>query len=181
MNRSDALAPGTHSERSARELLELRAQLLAQPQQTLQLDTSKPLLLFARSGAEYAIDTRYVLQVLAVTAHTELPFVPPFNLGLTAARGELLPLFDLACLLGEPARSGTPRLMLLCGRLRPELALAVDEALDLVASGELLPPPSGGSRLIAGVSSHGFTVIDGGELLSDPRLSIESAQQENLP
>lgn len=170
------------SELSERELLTLRAQKLAQPQVALDLDTTeRRYLLFARSGAEYAIDTRHVLQVLPVSAHTALPFAPAFNLGLTAARGELLPLFDLAALLGQPARDGSPRLMLLCGEQRAELALAVDEALELVARGDLLPPPSGSSPLIAGVSSRGFTLIDGGELLSDPRLSIDFAQQENLP
>lgn len=171
-----------HDSSQARQLLTQRAQQLAKPQAALTLSTDENrYLLFSRSGGEYAIDTRHVLQVLPVTAHAALPHAPPFNLGLTAARGELLPLFDLAALLGEPARAGTPRLMLLCGRQRAELALAVDEALELVASGELLPPPPGASPLIAGVSSLGFTIIDGSELLSDPRLFIDSAQQENLP
>jgi len=165
-----------------RQLLEQRAQLLAQPQASLQLDTSQTrLMLFARSGMRYALDTRFVLEVVAVSAHTTLPFTPPFTLGLTSARGELLPLYDLAALLGEPASEGTPRLMLLCGLQRPELALAVDEALDLVTSSELLSPPPGASALITGISAKGFTVIDGDELLSDPRLYIDSAQQENLP
>lgn len=176
--------PGSLAQASAaaQELLEQRAQLLAQPQVSLQVDTSQTrLMLFARSGARYALDTRFVLEVLAVSAHTELPFTPAFNLGLTSARGELLPLFDLAALLGEPAREGTPRFMLLCGEHRPELALAVDEALDLVPGNALLPPPPGASSLIVGIDPSGFTVIDGHELLSDPRLSIDSAQQENPP
>lgn len=167
---------------SARELLEERARVLAQPPPALELDTShNRLLRFRRGAGHYALDTRHVLEVVAISAHTLLPLVPSHSLGLTSARGELLPLFDLGPLLGETAKSEAPRLMLLCGTLRAELAIAIDEALELVPPGTLLPPPADASSLIEGVSTEGFTVLDGTQLLSDPRLTIDSANQENLP
>lgn len=167
---------------SERQVLAERARKLSQPAIKLDLDVANErLLVFERSGARYALDTRFVLEVLSVAAHAELPFMPDYCLGLAVARGELLSLFNLAVLLGEPRSAAPPRSMLLCGETRPELGLVIDRALTLSDLRPLLAAPSGASTLIAGVHPDGFAVIDGAALFSDPRLTIGQATQEKSP
>jgi purine-binding chemotaxis protein CheW len=161
------------SARDAREILAERARALAEPVVMPDSQGSRALLLvFARGGARYAIDTRYVLQVVPLTEYTPLPFAPAPCLGLASARGELVPLFDLARLTGAVADDSAPKCMLLCGESKLELGLALDAALDLSEPASTLEPANDETRLVSGVDARGFVVIDGAALLSDPRLTL---------
>lgn len=164
---------------SDRELLEQRAQKLAQPALKLDLDIrANNLIVFQRGAGQFALETRFVHEVVTVVAQAELPGMPDYCLGIAAARGELLALFDLAVLLGEPRSDKPVRLMLLCGEEHVEFALALDSALTLADLRPLFAAPAAASALIAGVHPDGFAVIDGAALLSDPRLMLAPTAQE---
>lgn len=168
------------TEARARALLEERARALAAPKAPLSLDASHTqLVVFSRSGVSYALDTRFVLEVTEVATYTPLPGAPAYNLGLTFARGVLLPLFDLSALLSSGAPKEPPRYMLLCGERNLELGLAVDAALGLVSGAGLLEAGAHRTSLISAVGPTGFSLIDGHRLLSDPRFSCDFAQREN--
>jgi chemotaxis signal transduction protein len=161
------------SARDDRTILAERARALAEPVVLPDVERTRELLLvFARGSARYAIDTRYVIQVVPMAGYAPLPFAPAPCLGLAAARGELLPLFDLTALTGEMPASSEPRSMLLCGESKLELGLAVDEALELVEPSPGLEPAQDETKLVSGVDARGFVMIDGAALLSDPRLSL---------
>jgi chemotaxis signal transduction protein len=174
-------------------ILQQRARTLALPAVAPERLSARPqLLLFARGSGRYAIDTRFVMQVVPLADYVQIPFAAAPCLGLALARGELLALFDLPGLTGGKVSSETaPRSMLLCGEVKLEFGLAVDEALDLVDASELLEPPWAGAsgsaheqnheaRLVSGVDARGFIVIDGAALLSDPRLTLQPAKQESV-
>jgi purine-binding chemotaxis protein CheW len=164
------------------EVLRARALQLAQPPAAFDLaQKSEQLLLFERAGQTFALDVRFVREILPVASYTEVPFAPPICLGLVSARGELFALFDVPLLEAGAARSTTPKLMLLCGEGPLELALAADDALALVEPGHLLAPNEGESGLFAGVDARGFLVIDGAALLSDQRLSLSTSTHEIVP
>jgi purine-binding chemotaxis protein CheW len=163
------------------ELLRERAKRLAEPAPTLGLEeTSAQLIVFSRAGARYALDVAFARELLPLGEYASVPFAPPACLGLASARGELLALFDLAALTGTPA-SEAPGLMLVCGEPARELALAVDEAIDLVAKAPLQPPPPEQGGPVLGFDARGFLVLDGEALLNDPRLTIDPQHAETVP
>lgn len=158
----------------AQAILEERARALAEPVASVEQQSERELLLvFARGSGRYALETRYVIQVVALTDYAPLPFAPAPCLGLASARGELVPLFDLAPLTGDAvAGESEPRSVLLCGESKLEFGLAVDAALDLIERSASLEPAHDEKKLVSGVDARGFIVIDGAALLSDPRLTI---------
>lgn len=164
------------------DVLRTRALQLAQPPATFDLaQKGDQLLLFARAGQTFALDVRFVREVLPLGSYIEIPFAPAICLGLVSARGELFALFDVPLLDAGASRPAAPKLMLLCGEGAQELALAADDALALVEPGRLLASSEAESSLFAGVDARGFLVIDGAALLSDPRLTLSTSTQEIAP
>lgn len=176
--RVDARESAREPDNEERVLRE-RARALALPAPTLGLEQStEQLLLFTRGDGRYALDVKYVRELTALPEYAELPFAPPACLGLAALRGDLLALFDLAALTGSRAETA-PSLMLLCGEPSRELALAVDQALELVSEGPILRAPEEQSGPVLGYDERGFLVLDGEALLSDPRLTIDPQTSES--
>lgn len=164
------------------EILRERARRLAEPAPTLSLDEKRAqLIVFTRGETQYALDVAYVRELLPLSEYERIPFAPPACLGIAAARGELLALFDLAALGGE-APAGPPSLMLLCGEPARELVLAIDQALDLVSRAPTLrAPPSEHEGPVLGLDERGFLVLDGEALLADPRFTIDPKNSETIP
>lgn len=80
-------------------------------------------------------DERYALPVADARTVIELegvapvPGMPPSVLGLCALHGQLLPVFDLAALLG--VAGATPRRIVVTAHQGVEAGLAVDKVLDV--------------------------------------------------
>src|ERR1700722_5886602 len=53
------------------------------------------LVTFNLAGESYAVETRYVYEIMPVKELTEVPLTPEFLRGVTNLRGEILPVFDL--------------------------------------------------------------------------------------
>lgn len=168
---------------SEHELLEERARRLAQPTPRPELSLAREqLLAFRRGDRRYAIDTRFVLEVQSVAAFALLPGVPAHCQGLVATRGELIALFDLAVLLGAaPDNDEPPKQMLLCGEARAEFAVVIDEALALYEPQTLWVPHAQSGSLVAGVHPDGITVVDGAQMLNDPRFTLNNTIEEDAP
>lgn len=66
----------------------------------------RPVLLCHAGGQIFGLAAEAVLEVLPATAPAPLPGMAPPLLGLVAARGTVVPVFDLAAALG--ATDGTP-------------------------------------------------------------------------
>jgi chemotaxis signal transduction protein len=84
-----------------------------------------------RVGAElYAVPVRHVLEVGEIGDLTVAPGASHATLGVRNLRGDLLPVFDLAVVLGMP-RSVAPQRMLVAERGGTRAGLAVDEVTDI--------------------------------------------------
>ncbi len=164
------------------EILRERARRLAEPAPTLGLDEERAqLIVFTRGETKYALDVAYVRELLPLSEYASIPFAPPVCLGISAARGELLAVFDLAALSGETP-AAHPSLMLLCGEPARELVLAIDQAIDLVARASALKaPPTEHEGPVLGLDERGFLVLDGEALLADPRFTIDPQHTETSP
>ncbi|WP_224244849.1 chemotaxis protein CheW [Hyalangium gracile] len=174
---------GTLSPEQARAVLEARARELAR--------TSAPekpvgaLLEVARfhsAGQAYALETRFVHEVLRAPELTPLPGAPPLLRGLTLLRGEVLPVVELAPLFGRPA-SGLGAVVLTVGASRADLGVCVEtvEEVTLLSRDALLPPPgtlsAEAAALVSGIHRDGTLLLEGAALLGDSRLIFDVSDE----
>jgi purine-binding chemotaxis protein CheW len=169
----------TRTPEEAQALLDARARELARP--VVPERASGSLLEVARfrsGGQEYALETRFVHEVLRTVELTPLPGAPPLLRGLTLLRGEVFPVVELAPLFGRPP-SGHGSGVLLVGLGRPDLGLAVEavEEVVLLPRDTLLPPPATlpaeAVRLVSGIHREGTLLLEGEALLGDSRLVFD--------
>jgi len=107
-----------------------------------------------RVGAErYALPVADVRSIVDMEGLEPVLGMPATVLGLRALDGALLPVFDLAALLGTTGGAPT-RIVVVESRGKAEIGLAVDEVLD-VAELPQLDEGSASERL------RGTTLIDG--------------------
>jgi chemotaxis signal transduction protein len=84
-----------------------------------------------RAGAElYAFPVAHVLEVGEIGDLTVAPGASHATLGVRNLRGDLLPVFDLAALMGLQ-RSPAPRRLLVAERAGTRAGFAVDEVTDV--------------------------------------------------
>jgi purine-binding chemotaxis protein CheW len=172
------------SPEQARQVLEERARALARvPAAGPSAGEAIEVVVFTQGGEPYALETRYVREVVRLTDCTPLPGAPPFLVGVLNLRGELLAVLDLRSFLGFEGAGGERAWVLVLGAERAEFGLRVDAALEVrrLRLDEVLPPPdSGGPRRdhVRGVTAEALIVLDGGELLRDERLFIDQGDAE---
>jgi purine-binding chemotaxis protein CheW len=166
-----------------RAVLEARARALARPPDVADTAATIEVTVFSIAREEYAIESRFLREVLRLADMTPVPGLPEPLAGVTNLRGEILAVFDLRRLFGI-ASSGIadlPRLIVL-GAEHAELGVLVESVREIrrVAERELSPLPlgvGGAVRDLAhGVTLDGTLVLDGERLLADPRLTVEEAE-----
>ena len=168
------------SEARTREKLDARAKLMAYAVERVRSeDLGIEVLVFGVADQRCAIATRFVFEMLPLPAMTQLPGVNPHIAGVCSVRGQILLVVDLVQLFAFPAATteGEPQLLIL-GAERPEFGVIVHsrgQAVRLprsaVARSPELPAPALGN-CASGVTSDGLLLLDGRELLKDPRLYV---------
>ncbi len=88
------------------------------------------------AGEHYALPVDRVLEVAELGAIATVPGAPPEILGVRNLRGQVLPVVNLAVVLGLPGGDPTRVVVVESGELRA--GLRVDEVLDVAE----LPPSS---------------------------------------
>lgn len=153
-------------------VLEQRARELARPAAEPEEAGIEEVLVVALGADRYGFLTRHVREVLPVSGFRRLPSGTGALRGVVAARGDVVPVADLADLLGRPA-SDTPRpyAVVLDGPA-DAVGLLVDDATDVLdVPAERVVGGSGGSLVELGVSD-GTVILDAAALLHDPRLTV---------
>lgn len=176
-------ARDTFTDEAALAALDARALALARPAEVPVLPGSqREMVRFRAAGQLYALESRFILEVMRAPELTLLPGSPPLLRGLTLLRGEVLPVVELAPLFGRPSAQGTGP-VLVVGTARAELGLRTDEVMEVavLTVTELLPAPSSleeeaGAR-VSGVSPDGTLVLEGEALLADERLVFELSEE----
>lgn len=105
------------------------------------------LLVFGAGGESYAVPMGCVREVERVGRVTPVPGAPAVVRGLVNLRGEILPLLDLAALVGRKAEPSAPRLIVAqAGPADPVVALMVEELSGLApfSEDEIEPPQQTG-------------------------------------
>ncbi|HKU41471.1 MAG TPA: chemotaxis protein CheW [Polyangiales bacterium] len=164
-------------------VLEERARLLARPQHgvaALQLPAANDRLLallhFELGSERFAVETRFVHQIMLPGELTRVPGAPSQLRGVTNLRGEILPVFELRELLA-PSQAGAAEAArwLVLGEAEPELCLAVDAVgeISLLERGELTTNDR--TELMLGVTADARSVLHGAGLLAHRALFIGDA------
>lgn len=165
-----------------RAILKDRARALAKPKQNAKSDGEQITVVEIDLAREhYAIENRYVREVVPLRQFTPIPGTPPFILGVIAVRGRIVSLMDFRQCIGLPATglvNGSRAVVLANDRM--EFAILADRVIGLrVLSMETLQPSvttftGTGSDYLMGVAPDGLVVFDGGKVLTEPRLVVRN-------
>jgi purine-binding chemotaxis protein CheW len=139
------------------------------------------VLSFAIGPGAYAVETRFVREVLRGAAIAFVPDAPEVLAGLSICRGDLLPVVDLRPLLGLPgaAGAGGASIVVMGAEGASPLGFPVDELLDVraIAGAELGPPPSASLAGLVRGATAAVLLLDGERLLADPRLYLQPTDE----
>ncbi|WP_338863111.1 chemotaxis protein CheW [Myxococcus stipitatus] len=174
---------GTLNPEQQAALLDARARVLSRPPAPeVAPGTLREMIRFRASGQLYALESRFVLEVVRSTDVVPLPGAPPVLRGLTLLHGEVLPVVELAPLFGrEPVDSKGPLLVL--GTGRAELGIRTEEVQEVtqVSSQELLPAPvalaDDAGSLVFAADREGNLLLEGEALLGDSRLVFDLSDE----
>jgi purine-binding chemotaxis protein CheW len=178
--------PDATSPAQAQAVLDARARELARPlsaakQQGELVEVAR----FRSGGQSYALETRFIHEVLRSAELTPLPGAPALLRGLTLLRGEVLPLVELAPLFGRPA-THVGDIILVVGAGRPELGLCVEEAEEVTSlpRSSLLVPPAAleaqAQGLVSGIDREGLLLLEAEALLKDSRLVFDISDEGSI-
>lgn len=174
------MSAGDELDQVDRALLDERTRALARAPDEAPTTRTLEVVVLQTAGESYALPARAVEAVAELTHLTPIPHAPAVVAGLTAFRGEVLPVFFLRPVLGL-GLSALPergRLILVTDR-DGRVALAVDAVLGplWIAPDDLCPPvmPRGTTTraLVLGVAPTGVALLDVEALLADERLLVD--------
>jgi purine-binding chemotaxis protein CheW len=165
----------------AREIMDARARALAQvPVSSRPPGSHLEVVLFGLGRECYAIETRFVREVVRLTDFTPVPGAPDLIVGVTNLHGAIVAVVDLGRFFNVP-RKGLTDLsrVIVLGTQDVEFGVLADEAYGQMALAieDILTPPeevSGAGRAsLRGVTEEAIIVVDGAALLADERLFID--------
>jgi len=136
------------------------------------------LVCFERAARRYAIEARFVIEVLKCGRLSRVPRAQPALLGVTNLRGDVLSVFDLALLEGVTGSAPAEPGLVVLGEAQPDLALLVDGACEVLSlpRADFSEPRRLGTlpqaRFVLGVSAEARVLIDGEAVLRDRRTFV---------
>lgn len=111
--------------------------------------------MYVRLGAEhYALPVGHVLEIVGADAVWPLPGSGPHVVGLRNLRGQALPVFDLAAMIGAADGDGPPARICVTSRGGALAGFGVDEVTDVAGV------PEGGDAAAATLLARS-TLVDG--------------------
>ena len=149
------------------------------------------LVCFELRGQELALPIGDVRETLPLQPITNVFLTPPCLAGVFSLRGDILPVIDLAVLLGLPATvPGDDSRIVVIDHARGSAGIVVDRLRDLrTIDTELEPPPSSLSselqlllRGVAATSTGTVRVLDASAILSaEPLRALAEPHKEGTP
>lgn len=164
---------------SDEEILQKRAKLIAQPRAQDTASKGIESLLFQLAYERYAIETKYIQEVIPLKEITPLPMAPKFVLGLINLRGEVMSVLDIRKffdLPGEPLsdlnrvmilRDGTMSFGVLVDRIRGIIEFPENSLIRNTSTlGDIR------KEYLLGITNEQIIVIDGAKLLNDKKIIL---------
>ena len=174
----------SHEEK--RKILQARARLLArEPQEPRPTVGHLEVVEFLLAHEKYGIESSYVREVYPLRDLTPLPCTPPFVLGVTNVRGEILSIIDIRKFFDLPEKGLTDLNKVIIVRSGATgLGILADSLLGMrsVPLEELQPslPTLTGIRAdyLQGVTKERLVVLDARRILTDNRIIVDGQSEE---
>ncbi len=159
-------------------LLKARAQTLARPREEteatgLQLEVAE----FHLGEETYALPSIAIREVYPLKGLTPLPCTPAFVLGVINVRGRILPVVDLASVLGLARRQISEQstvILMKAGELEVGIVTDLGIGIRSLPLATIHPPLStlanSRARYLQGITNEGVVVLDATKLLTSIRL-----------
>lgn len=172
--------PAVPSDERAQQILAERARALAIPaDDDAGVHDTMSAVMFQLSRERYAIEARYVREVVSLRSITPLPRTADFVAGIIFLRGDFIPVFDLLSFLGIAADGSiAPSHILILGETNAELGISVcglPQAVS-ISLGEVTvisdQEMNESGSFLRGLTKDSLIVIDGLRLTSDRRFFL---------
>jgi purine-binding chemotaxis protein CheW len=139
---------------------------------------ARQVLAFHLGDERYAWPVENVRAIARVTHLTHVPSAPPFYLGVTSVRGQVLSVMDLRTYLELPPLENTPESMIVIDGAGLEIGVLANNVSDVltISLDKLVPASSAGldSELVTGVTTDGLTILNAEALLRRERARVEA-------
>lgn len=168
------------------QILDARAEALARP---LSVETpaseTVELLTFSVGNEQFAIETRFVTEVIHDVQVVSLPGETGAIVGVTNLRGEVLAVMSLSGVLSvTPSSTPVPtgRWVLVVGTDQPRFGIAARAVTEVVAvpNGDIVDCARAARisdcRIVRGVTQDGRMVLDGSAIMDDERFVIDESE-----
>lgn len=172
--------PCPPSDQEVRRILGERARKLAVPEAEPVAAGIIEVLRFQLAYQEYALEMRYVKEVILTGEITPVPGAPPFISGICAARGRIISLVDLRVLLSLPEKGLTDLnrvIVITDGRVTFGILAdnitgtgTIPSFLILLPETSMTPP---WRKYLKGYFRNALIVLDAAAILADPALIVE--------
>jgi purine-binding chemotaxis protein CheW len=162
-------------------ILKARAKALAREQEPDQCEQDRlEVIEFVLADEKYAVESSFVREVYPFREFTPIPGAPPFVLGVTNVRGQIVSVVDLKKFFGLPEKGLTDlskTILISDGEM--EFGLLADTVVglrhillrDLQATLPTLTDVR--AELLKGVTPARVAVLDPARLLSDQRMLVD--------
>jgi purine-binding chemotaxis protein CheW len=165
--------------------MEERIRILARvPPERIQDNDQLEVLTFQLAGESYALEAKYVHEIMVVPELALVPGTSDFLVGVINLRGEVLAIFDLHRLFGLPSREASESShLIVLGETNPQfgfIADAVEQVMRLELSALILGIASLGivaDNIVRGLSPNALIMLDGQALLMDERLMVDQGEE----
>ena len=173
------ITPGTEDNK---RLLKARAKAFSQ--EIIQEDAGQQYLEvveFCLAGEVYGIETNYIREVYPLKELVPIPGTPPFFLGITNVRGQILSVIDIKRLFNLPDKGLTELDKIVIVRDgEVEMGIRADVVLGMqsILRGDIQPslPTLAGIRekYLSGITKDGVIIMDIQKLLADKNFIVQS-------
>ena len=167
---------------SVRKILEERARRIAAPEKADDETGFVEVLRFQLAYQEYAIEMRFVREVVLTGEITPVPGAPPFVAGICAARGQIISLVDLRILFSLPEQGLTDLnrvIVMTDGHITFGILADTITGIGTIPAATILPPDPAllpiATGYLKGRAGNFLIVLDAARILNDPALIVEDA------
>lgn len=167
---------------SVHAILAGRAAKMVRPEPEGSPSEITEILRFQLAYQQYAVEMKYVREVILTGEITPVPGTPDFISGICVIRGHIISLVDLRALFKIPEKGLTDLnrvIVMTDGKITfGILADTISGVGSLVMSRLAAPRPGdlpGGRRYLKGVDDGDLYVLDAAAILGDPGIIIEDA------
>ncbi|MBI1940197.1 MAG: purine-binding chemotaxis protein CheW [Acidobacteria bacterium] len=174
-----ALAATPTAERKKR-VLRARAEALAsEPKERPRGDESLEVVAFLLAYENYAIESSFVREVYPLKELTQLPGTPPFVLGVTSVRGQILSVIDFKKFFDLPEKGLSDlNKLIIVHTDSMEFGVLADAILGVrsIPLADIQPPlptlTGVRSDYLRGVTKDRLVVLDAAKVMADKRIIV---------